>query len=153
MLNPGTEPAIPPIDGLTGTPYWTNRDAVATEEVPESLIVLGGGPVGCEFAQVFARFGATVTVLEAGDRLLAADEPEAGQLLAAVLRDEDLGVRTNASATQVSYESGRFTVRLDGGEVLAAQRLLVATGRRSDLAALGVGAVGLDEQADRKSVV
>jgi pyruvate/2-oxoglutarate dehydrogenase complex dihydrolipoamide dehydrogenase (E3) component len=147
VLNPGTEPAIPPIDGLAGTPYWTNRDAVATEQVPESLIVLGGGPVGCEFAQVFARFGAAVTLLEAGDRLLGGDEPEAGQLLATVFTAEEIGVRTDVSATQVSYEAGRFTVRLDGGDIVAAQRLLVATGRRSDLAALGVGAVGLDEQA------
>ena len=58
VLNPGTEPAIPPIDGLASTPYWTNREAVAVTQVPESLIVLGGGPVGCEFAQIFARFGA-----------------------------------------------------------------------------------------------
>jgi pyruvate/2-oxoglutarate dehydrogenase complex dihydrolipoamide dehydrogenase (E3) component len=147
LLNPGTEPAVPPIDGLAGTPYWTNRDAVAVEQVPDSLLVLGGGPVGCEFAQVFARFGATVTVLEALPRLLPGEEPEAGQLLATVFTAEGIGVRTGVSATQVSYESGQFTVRLDVGELLAAQRLLVATGRRSDLAALGVGAVGLDEQA------
>ncbi|MGB9377042.1 MAG: FAD-dependent oxidoreductase, partial [Mycobacteriales bacterium] len=58
LLNTGTDPAVPPIDGLAGTPYWTNREAVKVEHLPESLIVLGGGPVGCEFAQVFSRFGA-----------------------------------------------------------------------------------------------
>ena len=86
VLNPGTEPAIPPIDGLAATPYWTNREAVAVVHVPESLIVLGGGPVGCEFAQVFARFGAQVTVLEAASQLLPGDEPEAGRVARRNLR-------------------------------------------------------------------
>jgi pyruvate/2-oxoglutarate dehydrogenase complex dihydrolipoamide dehydrogenase (E3) component len=147
VLNPGTEPAIPPIDGLAGAPYWTNRDAVAVQHVPESLIVLGGGAVACEFAQVFARFGASVTVLEAQSRLLSGDEPEAGELLARTFAAEGIDIRVGVSATHVGHEDGQFTVRLKGGEVLASQRLLVATGRRTDLAALGVGAVGLDEQA------
>jgi pyruvate/2-oxoglutarate dehydrogenase complex dihydrolipoamide dehydrogenase (E3) component len=147
VLNPGTEPAVPPIDGLAGTPYWTNREAVAATQVPESLIVLGAGPVGCEFTQVFARFGASVTVLEAAPRLLPGDEPEAGQLLADAFTADGIGVRTGIAATQVGHQSGQFTVRLPGGQQLAAQQLLVATGRRSDLAALGVSAVGLDDAA------
>jgi pyruvate/2-oxoglutarate dehydrogenase complex dihydrolipoamide dehydrogenase (E3) component len=147
VLNPGTEPAVPPIDGLAGTPYWTNREAVAVEQVPDSLIVLGGGPVGCEFAQAFARFGTTVTVVEAQSRLLPGDEPEAGELLAEVFAADGIRVRAGVSAKRVSHESGQFAVHLDGGEVLAAVRLLVATGRRTDLAALGVGTVGVDEQA------
>jgi pyruvate/2-oxoglutarate dehydrogenase complex dihydrolipoamide dehydrogenase (E3) component len=147
VLNPGTEPAIPPIDGLAGTPYWTNRDAVAVERVPDSLIVLGGGPVGCEFAQVFARFGAQVSVVEAMPRLLPADEPEASELLADAFTAEGIGVRTGVSAAQVSHETGGFAVHLHGGELLRAQQLLVATGRRTDLSALGVGAVGLDERS------
>jgi pyruvate/2-oxoglutarate dehydrogenase complex dihydrolipoamide dehydrogenase (E3) component len=147
VLNPGTEPACPPIDGLAGTPYWTNRDAVTVEQVPESLIVLGGGPVGCEFAQVFARFGAQVTVLEAQAQLLPGDEPEAGELLAGSFAAEGIDVRPGVLAAHVGYQDGQFAVTLQGGEALAAQLLLVATGRRTDLAALGVGAAGLDEQA------
>ncbi|WP_309117698.1 NAD(P)/FAD-dependent oxidoreductase [Saccharothrix sp.] len=147
VLNPGTEPAVPPIDGLAHTPFWTNREAVAVEQVPESLIVVGGGPVGAEFAQVFARFGADVTVVEAMPRLLPGDEPEAGDLLTETFQTEGIGVRTGASAERVDHASERFTVRLDNGEALTARHLLVATGRRTDLAALGVGAVGLDEQA------
>lgn len=147
VLNPGTEPVVPPIEGLAGTPYWTNRDAVATEQVPGSLIVLGGGPVGCEFAQVFARFGAQVTVLEAGPRLLARDEPEAGGLLAEVFRAEGIDVRLGESATRVGHAEDGFGVQLDSGGVLHAQQLLVATGRHTDLAALGVGALGLDDTA------
>ncbi len=147
VLNSGTEPTIPPIDGLASTPYWTNREAVAVTRVPESLIVLGGGPVGCEFAQVFARFGAHVTVLEAQSQLLPGDEPEAGSLLTDCLTAEGIDVRADVSAAGVGYDDGQFTVALQGGDVLAAQHLLVATGRRTDLAALGVGAVGLDDQA------
>jgi pyruvate/2-oxoglutarate dehydrogenase complex dihydrolipoamide dehydrogenase (E3) component len=147
VLNPGTEPAVPLIAWLAGTPYWTNRDAVAAEQVPDSVLVLGGGPVGCEFAQVFARFGARVTLVETQPRLLPGDEPEAGELLAEVFAGENIEVRTGVSAAQVSRDGDEFAVRLDSGAVLRAQRMLVATGRRTDLAALGVGTVGLNDRA------
>jgi pyruvate/2-oxoglutarate dehydrogenase complex dihydrolipoamide dehydrogenase (E3) component len=147
VLNPGTEPTIPPIDGLASTPYWTNREAVTVTQVPESLIVLGGGAVGCEFAQIFARFGAHVTVLEAKSQLLPGDEPEAGELLTGSFSAEGIDVRAGVSAAQVGYHNGQFTMALQGADALTAQQLLVATGRRTDLAALGVSAVGLDDQA------
>src|SRR4051794_16495700 len=70
VLNPGTRPATPPVEGLADTPYWTNRDAVQVTEVPASLVVIGGGPIGCELAQVFSRFGVAVTVVQHGERLL-----------------------------------------------------------------------------------
>ncbi|MQA84431.1 MAG: NAD(P)/FAD-dependent oxidoreductase [Streptosporangiales bacterium] len=145
VLATGTEPAAPPIDGLAGTPYWTNREAIETEVVPESLIVLGGGAIGSELVQVFARFGARVTVVEAVDRLLPGDEPEAGALLAEVFAREGIEVHTGALATQVRHDGDRFDLTLKDGTELSAERLLVATGRRADLAALGVGAVGIDE--------
>jgi pyruvate/2-oxoglutarate dehydrogenase complex dihydrolipoamide dehydrogenase (E3) component len=146
VINTGTDPAIPPIEGLAGTPYWTNRDIVQAEQVPDSLIVLGGGPVGAEAAQVFARFGTAVTVVEAAGRLLPAEEPEAGALIERVFTREGITVRTSAPAGRVSHDGTRFTVRVGSG-ALSADRLLVATGRRSDLAALGIAAVGLDDRA------
>jgi pyruvate/2-oxoglutarate dehydrogenase complex dihydrolipoamide dehydrogenase (E3) component len=152
VLATGTEPAIPPIRGLAGTPYWTNREAIETEEVPESLIVLGGGAIGAELAQVFARFGAEVTVVEALPRLLPMEEPEAGELLAAVFAQEGISVRTGARAGRVGHDGRAFTVDLANGETLTAQRLLVATGRRTGVAALGVGAYGLDATAKSISV-
>ncbi len=152
LVNTGTEPAIPPIPGLAGTPYWTNREAVETEEVPESLIVLGGGAVGTELAQVFARFGARVSVVEVLPRLVPLEEPEAGDLLAGVFGQEGIAVRTGTRAERVSHDGSRFTVNLAGGEALTAQRLLVAAGRSADLAALGVGAYGIDETAKTMSV-
>jgi len=74
VIATGTEPTIPPIPVLAGTPYWTNREAVETEQVPQSLIVLGGGAAGAELAQVFARFGSRVTVVEALPRLLPLED-------------------------------------------------------------------------------
>jgi pyruvate/2-oxoglutarate dehydrogenase complex dihydrolipoamide dehydrogenase (E3) component len=147
VLNPGTEPAIPPIPGLADTPYWTNRDAVAATEAPESLVVIGGGAVGLELAQAFARFGSQVIVLEAAPRLLSTEEPGASDLLAQVLRDEGLGVRLVAEVRSVGHSGDAFTVELADGPPVRAHRLLVATGRRTDLKALGVEAVGCDAGA------
>jgi pyruvate/2-oxoglutarate dehydrogenase complex dihydrolipoamide dehydrogenase (E3) component len=146
LLNTGTDPAVPPIDGLAETPYWTNRDIVKTEQVPGSLITLGGGAIGVELAQVFARFGAEVTVVEALPRLVPLEEPESSELLERVFTAEGIDVRTGAPARRVSHDGSRFTVHLDQG-TLTAERLLVATGRRVNLGAIGVGNVGIDEKA------
>ena len=146
VINTGTDPAIPPLDGLAGTPYWTNREIVQAERVPESLIVLGGGAIGAELAQVFARFGAAVTVVEALPRLVSFEEPEASELIERVFSAEGITVCTDAPAEKIGYDGDRFTVHL-GGETYTAERLLVCTGRRTDLAALGVAAAGLDPAA------
>lgn len=147
VLDPGTTPAEPPVEGLAGTPYWTNRDAVAATAVPASLVVVGGGPIGCELAQVFARFGARVTVVQHGPRLLAADEPEASTLLQDVFVREGIRVLTGAGLASVSYAEGRFDLSLADGTELSAERLLVAAGRRRNLAGLGLETVGLDPEA------
>ncbi len=144
VLNTGTRPAAPPIAGLDGTPYWTNRDAVQVTELPGSLIVLGGGPIGCEMAQAFSRFGVRVTLLQRGDALLPGDEPEAGALLAEVLVGEGLRVMTGADASSVSYAEGTFTVGLESGEQVVADKLLVAAGRTPNLDDLGLDTIGLD---------
>jgi pyruvate/2-oxoglutarate dehydrogenase complex dihydrolipoamide dehydrogenase (E3) component len=145
LLNPGTSPAVP--DGLAGTPFWTNRQAVPAGEVPESLIVIGGGPVGCEFAQIFARFGARVTVLQHGRQLLPRDEPEAAAVLAGVFEAEGIEVRTNAVVAAISHAGDTFSVELDDGSTLSARQVLAAAGRTTDVAGLGVAAVGLDDTA------
>jgi pyruvate/2-oxoglutarate dehydrogenase complex dihydrolipoamide dehydrogenase (E3) component len=141
----GTRAAIPPIPGLGRVPYWTNREAIEAKEVPSSLLVLGGGAVGAELAQVFARFGVEVTVVEALERLVPGDEPEAGELLADVFGRDGIAVHTTASVTEVRRDGARVTVELADGTTLAAAQILVATGRRADLAAAGLGAVGVDE--------
>ncbi|GAA5188059.1 NAD(P)/FAD-dependent oxidoreductase [Rugosimonospora acidiphila] len=147
VLGAGTAPSVPPIDGLAGTPYWTNREAIEATEAPESLIILGGGAIGLELAQVFLRFGTRVTIVEALDRLLAMEEPESSKLLHSELEGAGAEVRTGAKVVRVGHDAQSFTVTLDGGDVLEAERLLVATGRRANLGDLGLDTVGLDPTA------
>jgi pyruvate/2-oxoglutarate dehydrogenase complex dihydrolipoamide dehydrogenase (E3) component len=140
----GTVPAIPPIDGLAGTPYWTNHEAIEADTLPASIIVLGGGAVGLELAQVFARFGVAVTVVEAADRVLAMEEPESGDLAREVLEKDGITFRIGVSAKAVDHAGGSFTVTLDDGDSVSAEKLLVATGRRVNGEGLGLDAVGID---------
>jgi pyruvate/2-oxoglutarate dehydrogenase complex dihydrolipoamide dehydrogenase (E3) component len=145
VLATGTEPAIPPIPGLADVPYWTNRDVVEAKELPTSLTVLGGGAIGAELAQALARFGVTVTVIEALDRLLPLETPTAGDLLARVFGDEGIDVITGVAAERVERDGARITVRLADGRSVAAAQLLVATGRRTNLPELGVATIGIDD--------
>jgi pyruvate/2-oxoglutarate dehydrogenase complex dihydrolipoamide dehydrogenase (E3) component len=145
VIGTGTQPAIPPIDGLAQTPYWTNHEAIESDDVPQSLLILGGGAIGAELGQVFARFGSSVTIIEGMSRLLPLEEPEAGELAGKVFRAEGITVSTGTSAESVRHDGVKFTVTLEGGRQCGGERLLVATGRKTDLAALGVGAIGLDE--------
>ncbi len=146
VLNTGTEPGVPPVDGLAGTPYWTNRDAVQVTEVPDSLVVIGGGTISVELSQVFSRFGSDVTILEVAGRILAMEEPEAADLVATVFEREGIHVHTGVSISGVEYDDGRFAVDL-GQEVLHADKLLVAAGRRAHLSDIGLDTVGLDPAA------
>jgi pyruvate/2-oxoglutarate dehydrogenase complex dihydrolipoamide dehydrogenase (E3) component len=146
VLNTGTEPGVPPVEGLADTPYWTNRDAVRATELPASLVVIGGGAIGVELTQVFARFGVDVTVLEVADRLVAPEEPEASALVERALAADGVTVRTGVKIARVSFADGRFTVDL-GEEQVSADRLLVAAGRRNNLTDIGLDTVGLDPGA------
>ncbi len=143
----GTSAAIPPIPGLADVEYWTNRHVVEATELPRSIVVLGGGAIGCELSQVLARFGVEVAIVEAEARLLALEEPEAGEVLAEVLRREGVDVRTGVRAQQVQADGGGIAVALSDGSTLRAERLLVATGRRADPAAVGLPSVGVPADA------
>lgn len=146
VLNTGTSPAAPPVPGLADAPHWTNRDAVRLTELPASLAILGGGAIGCELAQVFATFGVRVTVVEASDRLLPPEEPEASAAVQKAFEDAGITVVTGARVQQVSHDGAEFTLDLGEGAVTA-ERLLVAAGRRANLGDLGLEHVGLDPQA------
>jgi len=143
VLNTGTCPGAPPIDGLEGTPYWTNRDVVKVAELPRSLAVLGAGPIGAELSQAFARFGVEVTLLDVADRVLSAEEPEVGALLAEVLAKDGVRVRTGVDIESVSHGDAGFRLHVDG-EPVVAEELLVATGRVPQLQGLGLDTVGVD---------
>jgi pyruvate/2-oxoglutarate dehydrogenase complex dihydrolipoamide dehydrogenase (E3) component len=145
VLDTGTEPAVPPIDGLAGTPYWTNREVMRVREAPASLVVLGGGPIGSELAQAFARFGTRVTLVEAEDRLLGPEEPEAAEVVTRVLREDGVEVRVGVELARVEHDGG-FVLEV-GGETLSADHLLVAVGRKPNLDDLGLETVGLSPDA------
>ena len=145
----GSAPVVPPIDGLAGTRCWTNREAISAERAPESLVVLGGGAVGVELAQMFARYGSAVTVVEAMPRLLPPEEPEAAEVVATALAEDGVSVRVGAKAVHVSREGGDgdVVVRLDGGEEVRGAELLVSVGRHARVAEIGLDTVGLDASA------
>lgn len=151
ILNTGTAPAVPPVDGLADTPYWTNRDVVHATEAPASMAVLGGGNIGVELTQVFARFGTDVTLLEMADRLLGPEEPEAAEVVAAALAEDGVDVRTGVEVRSVHHDGRVFRLDVDGEE-LVVERLLVAAGRSQNIADVGLETVGLDPDADAVEV-
>jgi dihydrolipoamide dehydrogenase len=140
VLSTGSRPAIPPIDGLDSIEYWTNREATRAHKVPQSLAVMGGGPVGCELAQFFFRMGSRVTVVERGKRLLGRVHPDAGELLAALFREEGIDVRVGVGIERA--EPG-IRLHLSDGSTLETERLLIATGRRPNVERLGLDEIGV----------
>jgi pyruvate/2-oxoglutarate dehydrogenase complex dihydrolipoamide dehydrogenase (E3) component len=132
VIPTGSSPAIPPVEGIESVDYWTNKEATETLEAPDRLLVLGGGPVGCELAQFFARIGSQVTLVEGGPRLLARVDADAAVLVEEALREEGVDVRLNARAESVTSNS----LLLSGGDELPFDRLLVATGRKANVDAL-----------------
>jgi pyruvate/2-oxoglutarate dehydrogenase complex dihydrolipoamide dehydrogenase (E3) component len=133
----GSEPAVPPIDGIQEVEYWTNREAVWADGPPESLIVLGAGPVGCELAQYFHRLGASVTIV-ASSRLLDSVDREAGELLRERFEDEGIELRFESRAERVEKTGSGVRVHTSKGEALEAERLLVATGRKPNVDGFGL---------------
>jgi pyruvate/2-oxoglutarate dehydrogenase complex dihydrolipoamide dehydrogenase (E3) component len=133
----GSTPAIPPVPGLENVDYWTNRQAAMPRELPISLAVLGGGAIGVELGQAFARFGSKVTVIEAGPRFLGLEEPEAGAALRPHLEAD--GIAFVIGDPCVGVEKGQggsgVVVNLKSGKKVTAERLLVATGRRANFEA------------------
>ena len=138
----GTEPDRPDLDGLADVEHWTSDDALSSGELPESLLILGGGPVGCELAQVYARFGCRVTMLETSDRLVAKEEPSITDRLAALLGDD--GVELRLGITPIRVEPG-VRIVLEGGTTVEGDRLLVATGRSLCTDGFGLDTLGIDK--------
>jgi pyruvate/2-oxoglutarate dehydrogenase complex dihydrolipoamide dehydrogenase (E3) component len=140
----GSDATIPPIDGLREAEPWDNRQATTSKSVPDSLVVLGGGPVGAEMAQAWRSFGTEVVLVEAMDRLLSNEEPFAGELVADSLRDHGVDVHTSAKASAVRAEDGGVTVELEDGETVRSQEILVAIGRTARTEGIGLETVGVE---------
>ncbi len=147
VIATGSKPAIPPIPGLGEVDFWTTHDIIEVERLPRSMVVIGGGAVGCELGQVLARFGVEVTIVEAADRLLPAEEPEVSEVVEAAFAAEGIEARTRAAVQRVGSQDGLIFVTLAGGEELTSERLLVATGRTINLSGLGLESAGLDGTA------
>lgn len=148
VIATGSQPAVPPVAGLADTDYLTSETIFGLGELPGRLAVLGGGAVGCELAQAFARLGSQVTVFEAAGRLLPAADPAASQVVEGVFRAEGISVRTGVAAASVKQNDDGVTLVLASGEETAADRLLVATGRQPVASRLGLEHAGvrLDER-------
>lgn len=144
VIATGSRPFIPPINGLEHVDYWTTHDAIQVEQLPKSLIVLGGGAVGCELGQVFSRFGVEVTIVEGQDRLLFMEEPEASEVVESAFEAEGIARHLGAHAERVEARGDAALVGLDDGTELIADRLLVATGRAVDVDELGLETAGID---------
>ena len=147
LIAAGTSPAVPPIPGLADVDHWTNHDVVEAKELPGSIVVLGAGAIGAELSQVMARFGTQVAIVEAQDRLLPLEEPEAGAVLQAAFEAEGITVHTGVSAEEVRQNGDGVTVRLADGTELKAERVLVATGRRTNIEGLGLDTIGVEPDA------
>ena len=140
----GSGSLIPPIPGLAEAGAWSNREITTTKEVPERLIVVGGGVVGVEMAQAWASLGSKVTVIEAEQQLLPREEAFAGAELADGLRERGVELELGTLATEVSRDGDEITVTLDSGGEVSGDRLLVAIGRRPLTDGIGLDTVGLE---------
>lgn len=144
VVGTGSAPVVPPVEGLDRVETWTSADALSATERPGHLLVLGGGAVGCELGQAFGRLGSAVTVVELAPRLLAAEQPWVGDLVAEALRHDGVVVHLDAQATRAeARDGGGVRLHLAGGDVVEADRLLVAGGRRPRGDGLGLETLGV----------
>ncbi len=143
VLALGARAAVPPIEGLADVPHLDNSTIFGLTELPDHLLVLGGGAIGCELSQAFARLGARVTVVEAADRLLAKEEPETSAVLTAVLRRDGVDVRTGATVERVSRSGDVTTLHLSNGSVTGSH-LLVVVGRAPATGGMGLEVAGVE---------
>lgn len=148
VIATGSSPAVPPIPGLSETKFLTNETIFDLQARPRHLLVIGGGPIGCELAQAFRRLGAEVTLLERGNRVLGNDDPEAADVVARALAADGVKIRVDAELELVSQTGSDIEVRLRGGEVVRGDSILVAGGREPNTRDLDLeqGEIGFDKK-------
>jgi dihydrolipoamide dehydrogenase len=144
VIATGSEPVAPPVEGLTGVPAWTSAEALTGPDLPRRLIVLGGGPAGCELAQIYAAFGSQVTLIEAEDHVLPGEATFIGEILADGLRRTGVDVRAGSAAVKAETTDAGLALTLADGNRVEADRVLLATGRRPRLSGLGLAKLGIE---------
>ena len=144
VVGTGSAPVVPPVDGLDDVPTWTSADALAAAEQPDRLVVLGGGAVGCELGQAFARLGSRVELVEVAARLLAAEQPWVGDRVAAALREDGVRLHLERMATRAEATPDGLRLHLSGGGAVEGDRLLLAGGRRPRGDGLGLDVLGVE---------
>jgi dihydrolipoamide dehydrogenase len=149
VIATGSEAVVPDVEGIGDVPTWTSDEALTRPELPRRLIVLGGGPVGCELSQIYAAFGTQVTLVEASDRLLASEAPFIGDLLADVLRRMGADLHLGVGATSAERTETGLRLRLSDGTHIDADRILIAAGRRPRVADLGLERLGIEADPEK----
>jgi pyruvate/2-oxoglutarate dehydrogenase complex dihydrolipoamide dehydrogenase (E3) component len=140
----GSDPVIPPLEGLQESGYWTNREASSLHEIPESAVILGGGPVGIELAQFLSRYGCDVSVVHKPDRLVNREDPHLCSLLAKQLSEDQITVKLGVSGDRVRKDGDKRVLTLSSGEEVAGEVLIVAVGRRARKDGLNLESVGVE---------
>lgn len=147
VLATGSRPAVPPIDGLAGVPVWTSDQALSAADYPASVVILGGGAVGCELAQIYAGFAVQVTLIEPADQIAGGEEPVLAGELARRLRAAGVSLRIRMGAARVAPTSaGTAKVFLQDGSAVAADRVILAAGREPATSDLGLETLGITVQ-------
>jgi pyruvate/2-oxoglutarate dehydrogenase complex dihydrolipoamide dehydrogenase (E3) component len=148
VVNVGCRPVVPKVPGLDGVPFLTNRTVMELKQLPSHLVVMGGGYIGCEFAQMFRRFGAQVTIVDRGEHLLSREDPEVSVEIEKVFAAEGLTLEQKVAVEGVAKDGDGVVVKLAGGRQVRGSHLLVAVGRRPNTGDLGCDAAGiaLDDQ-------
>lgn len=144
VIATGSEPVAPLVEGLTDVPTWTSAQALTWPDLPRRLIVLGGGSVGCELAQIYAAFGSQATLIEAEDHVLPGEAPFTGEILADGLRRTGVDVRLGSAAVKAETTDTGLALTLADGSRIEADRVLLATGRRPRLSGLGLDKLGIE---------
>lgn len=147
FLNTGTRPRLPKVEGIDQVPTLDNTTVMELGQTPEHLAVLGGGYIGLEMGQMFSRFGAEVTILQQGDRLISREDEDVTEEIAAILRGEGIDVRLSTTTRRVRQEGDRIELEVEGPEgaaTIEASHLLVATGRTPNSDDLGLDAAGVE---------
>jgi pyruvate/2-oxoglutarate dehydrogenase complex dihydrolipoamide dehydrogenase (E3) component len=143
----GSSSKLPPVPGIESVTTWTNKEATLARELPKSLLVLGGGPTGCEMAQVYARFGVPTSIVQSGDRLMPTDHPRNAAAVTEGLRASGVEVRLGVRAVKAHANAGRdgaHVIELDDGSTAEGHAILLAVGREFPLADLGLETYGID---------